>query len=186
MDVAMGMTEVEVLGLAEGLSAYLCHEMAGPLGTIAATVELGETAEALTAAREAMDRLRYLRAAWAGRAGPMDAAGFAAAARGLPAGERCRVDTGGVHGLIDAPVARVGLCILPGCVLGLPRGGVIHVAGGPHGLRFEIEGPRAAWPDASPCGVARLARLVAELMHIRVVVETHCVLRLSQAADSQA
>lgn len=134
------------LRLAETLAAYLCHEMAGPLSTLAAVLDLGgEDGEALALANAAMQRVRFLRAAWAGGAGKLDAAGFAKLAAGLPGGDRCRVDAAGIEGVLPDSVARIALCLLPVAVAALPRGGTIRVAGR---VTLEVDGPQASWPAA--------------------------------------
>ncbi len=126
--------------LSESLSAYLCHEMAGPLSTLAAVLELGEEPdEALELANAAMARLRFLRAAWAGGAGALDAAALSRLAAGLPGADRCRVEIGGAR---TEDAARLTLCLLPVAVMALPRGGVIGVAG----PTITLAGQSAAWP----------------------------------------
>jgi hypothetical protein len=135
----------QALRLAESLTAYLCHEMAGTLSTLAATIELGdEPAEALALAGEAAARLRFLRAAWGGGAGALEKAGFAALAAGVPGADRCPVAVD-VTGTLAPDIARAALCLLPVAVMALPRGGTIDVSGC---LTIRVAGQGAGWPAA--------------------------------------
>jgi hypothetical protein len=135
----------QALRLAESLTAYLCHEMAGTLSTLAATIELGdEPAEALALAGEAAARLRFLRATWAGGAGALHGAQLSALAAGLPGADRCRV-TVNVPGLLAPPLARTALCLLPVAVMALPHGGTIDVSGS---VSIRVAGQGAGWPAA--------------------------------------
>jgi hypothetical protein len=135
----------QALRLVESLTAYLCHEMAGPLSTLAATIELGdEPAEALALAGGAAARLRFLRAAWGGGAGALDSARLAAFAAGVPGADRCPVAVD-VTGTLAPDMARAALCLLPVAVMALPRGGTIDVSGG---VTLRVAGQNAGWPAA--------------------------------------
>ena len=128
---------------------------ASPLGTLMNTLELmaedpASIAEALPIANEAAQglagRVRLLRAAWAGDCGPMDAAGLAALAAGLP--PRVTAELGGLRpGEHAGPAARVLLNLLLLGAEALPRGGVVSLSGQPGGdVLVTVQGAAAAWP----------------------------------------
>ncbi len=175
--------------LAEALCARLCHDLASPLGTLMNTLELmaedpASVAEALPLANEAAQglagRVKLLRAAWSGGCGPLDAAGLAALAAGLP--PRVTAELGGLRpGEHAGPAARVLVNLLLLGAEALPRGGVVSLSGQPGGdILVAVQGAGAAWPpglwaaladpsaglgavaveprDVQPCLVALLAR----------------------------
>ncbi len=143
--------------LAEALCARLCHDLAGPLGTLMNTLELmiedpATTPDALPLASEAAlgmaRRVRLLRAAWAGDCGPLDAAGLAELAAGLP--PRVTAELGGLHpGKHEGPAARVLVNLLLLAAEALPRGGAVSLSGQPGGdILVAVQGASAAWPAA--------------------------------------
>ncbi len=154
------MAELSVadrLALADALCARLCHDIAGPLGTLIGSLELAAedaeaAAEALPLAGEvaaAMGaRLRLLRAAWTTDCGTLGADGLARLAGGLP--DRVRVDLSALGaGPFAPPVARLLLNVLLLAVESLPRGGTVALAGAPGGpMAATLAGPSAAWPAA--------------------------------------
>lgn len=150
---------------AEALGARLCHDFAGPLGTLAGAVELlaeadGRDGEALDeagrTARELTARLRLLRAAWGGGCGDLDRGDIAALLPGLAASGRVSVSLSGLHRHYPGPFARVLLNLLLLAVEAVPRGGTVALTDAPcGGVLARIEGPRAAWPPALAALLAR-------------------------------
>ena len=150
------------LRLPAAVAARICHDIAGPLGALAATLELlaedGDP-EALAIARESAAmlsaRLRLLRAAWAEEVEVPGTRIMQQLAAGLPNAERLRVTIS-----LDAEMApalrRLGLNLLLLAAASLPRGGDIHLGGrlsghlgGPvGGLLVTIGGRDAGWPAA--------------------------------------
>ena len=161
----MGITPAETTHLAESLCAKLCHDLSGPLGTVAGALEMAaddpeSAAESLQLARDAsgqmMRRLRLLRAAWGGDCGPLDAAGLMALAGGLP--PRITVEAGGLAGQFPAPTARILVNMLLLAVDALPRGGTISLSGAPgDSVVLTVAGPVAAWPADVPAALANPA-----------------------------
>lgn len=144
------------LRLAELLTARLCHEVAGPLGTIMGSLELAAeepegSAEALAIANDAAgalaSRIRLLRAAWGAGDGPLDPSGLRTLAAGLPGrGVRLALDA-----LVPAPAASAPARVLLNLLLlgaeSLPRGGALALSGDPRKeVLITIEGRDAAWP----------------------------------------
>jgi histidine phosphotransferase ChpT len=150
----MGACGTETTHLAESLCARLCHDMAGPLGTVTGALDLAaedpdSTLESLQLAREAatqmVQRLRLSRAAWAGDCGALDVPGLMELAKGLP--PRVHLDTGGLSGRFAAPVARTLLNMMLLGMDALPRGGRIALSGTPGAdVLLMVAGPQAAWP----------------------------------------
>lgn len=143
---------------AEALGARVCHDLAGPVGTLAGAVELlaeadGRDGEALDeagrTARELTARLRLLRAAWGGECGALDRGDIADLLPGLAASGRVRVDLSGLRRRYPGPFARVLLNLLLLAVEAVPRGGAVALTDAPcGGVLARIEGPRAGWPPA--------------------------------------
>jgi histidine phosphotransferase ChpT len=143
--------------LSELTTTRLCHDLAGPIGTISAALamideEPDAADEARAIAAEAADsavwRIRFLRAAWGAGAPSMSLAEMRTLARGLPGRDLC-VDLDGPAA--DEPMApemtRVLLNALLLAAESLPAGGHIGVAAQPGGgLVVTIAGPRAGWP----------------------------------------
>ncbi len=150
------------LGLAEALCARICHDIASPLGTLIGSLELmteraGALSDALPLAVEVAasmgDRLRLLRAAWAGDCGGLGAKQLHALAAGLPG--RVRVSVDGLQGTFAPPVARVLVNLLLLGAEALPRGGALALSGAAGGaLLATVEGPDAAWPATLAAGLA--------------------------------
>ena len=157
--------------LAEALCARLCHDLASPLGTLMNTLELmaedpASVAEALPLANEAAQglacRIKLLRAAWSEDCGPLDAAGLAGLATGLP--QRVRTELGGLQpGEHAAPAARVLLNLLLLGAEALPRGGVVSLSGQPGGdILVAVQGVSAAWPPGLWAALAGLGTVSVE------------------------
>ncbi len=143
--------------LAELVCARFCHDLAGPVGSLAGMVELaredaGAAEEALSvmqaASAEMGNRLALLRAAWTGDAGAMDVSDIRTLAAGLPNARRLRLDFDAVApAMLDAGMARMVLNLLLLAAESLPAGGSIGLSGDPGAqLLLRIEGRRAAWP----------------------------------------
>lgn len=149
--------ESRALRLAETLATRLCHDLSGPLGSLAGAVELA--AEEATDASEALEvalesatalsrRLRLLRAAWGSDSAPLHPEEIVALAAGLAGAERLRLDVAGLAPVpLPASAARLVLNLLLLGAEALPRGGVLALSGGlPGGILLAPTGPRAAWP----------------------------------------
>ncbi len=150
-------TPKDQLRLAELLATRLCHDLSGPLGTLMGSLEMlaeePESAEeALTLAGDVStvlgNRLRLLRAAWAGGTPALDVASFRDMAGGLTT-RRLRLDLDGIDtaGQFTPTGARVALNVVMLAADCLAGGGVVRVSGDPRrDLLVVIEGARAAWP----------------------------------------
>jgi histidine phosphotransferase ChpT len=149
--------------LAEVLAARLCHEFGGPLGTVAAALEIargdadtapeaiahaGEAATAMTA------RLRLVRAAWAGGVDDLDVAGLHVLCGGLPS--QVAVDPDGLAtARFLPPAARLVLNVVLLAADCLPRGGRISLgAAGPSATLVVLHGRDAAWPAGFSAWIA--------------------------------
>jgi histidine phosphotransferase ChpT len=146
--------------LAELLCARLAHDLSGPLGTMAAAVELlgdqdAETRkEALGLAGEATTemarRLKYLRAAWGTGTEAHSVASIARLAGGVLGGGRAGLDISRVAGP-DRPLDGFGRVLMNALLVAgeaLPRGGTILCAGDAEGqIALQPIGEAAAWPS---------------------------------------
>jgi len=141
------------LRLAELMAARLCHDLSGPVGTLAGVLDgAGGDPAALQLAEETAGqlsrRLRLLRAAWAADAPGLSVAELRALAAGL-ANRRAAVDFSGVADGADfepgsARVVANVLLLAGEC---LPGGGTVALTGAADGdLVAVISGPRATWP----------------------------------------
>ena len=136
------------LRIAELMAARLCHDLAGPIGTVNQALELitGDD-EALALAREAAadlaQRLKLRRAAWT----PNEQGLNLNTLREL-ATEAIRVDLIGLPAdtVFPPPLARVLLNVLLLAQSSLPEGGRIALHGDPTDVFVTIAGPNAAWP----------------------------------------
>ncbi|MBE9607365.1 hypothetical protein IAI18_21055 [Acetobacteraceae bacterium H6797] len=153
--------------LVQDLCARLCHDLGGPVGTVAGALDLADSAgeEALDLAKDAAAsmraRLRVWRAACGGGVGDMTAPALSEMLDGVLAGGRARLDTHGLSEDVTLPAATAQL-LLTGCLLAgeaLPRGGIVHMEMTPEGA-FHIlpEGRVAAWPPALAAALAGEAR----------------------------
>jgi len=137
--------------LAATLATRLCHDVAGLLGTMSGLMDMAdEDPEARLLAAETahtlMARVRLLRAAWGGGAGPLDAAAITSLAQGLPGIERLQLDLSGLPGELAEAPARLALCLMLAALPGMPRGGVITMAAAGRGVQVSLSGKSAAWP----------------------------------------
>lgn len=163
-----GNPNPDVLFLAGVLAARLCHDLAGPLGTVTGALDLAEGADAevLALAREAAldltQRLRLCRAAWAEGAGPTNLMELASLVQGL-AHRGVRVDLAGLPSgaRLRPGLGRLLLNVLLLGAEGMPRGGTLAVQGDPDGdLAVMLAGPGAAWPQGAAETLANPARAV--------------------------
>jgi len=145
------------LRLAELISARLCHDLGGTIGTLAAALEMAvgdapETTEVMSLAAEAAvqlrNRLKLLRAAWGPLDHSLDLPALSELAKGLPGTGSLRTSLEALPAdTVFAPgVARMVLNLLLLAREGLPAGGEVALAGTPADLVVSIAGPRAAWP----------------------------------------
>jgi histidine phosphotransferase ChpT len=154
------------LNLAQDLCARLCHDLVGPLGTVAGAVEMvGEDPEAAELAREAAaslrGRLQLWRAACGAGTGPMTPPEMAELLEGNLAGGRASpaLEALSPGEFFAAPVAQM---LLVATMLGgeaLPRGGVVRLLPRDGGVAVHPEGRVLNWP---PALVAALAGEAAE------------------------
>ncbi len=166
-----GDPDNDALTLAGALAARLCHDLAGPLGTVTGALDLAERAdaEALALAREATTdlahRLRLYRAAFAEGAGPASVAELAALAQGL-AHRRVRLNVAGLPGQarLRPEFGRVVLNALLLAAEGLPRGGTVAVQGDPErDVAVTLDGPGAGWPPGTAEAIANPASALSRL-----------------------
>ncbi len=155
------------LALAGAVCARVCHDLAGTLGAMSGMLDLvaeSQDAEALalagSCARELTARLQLLRAAWGT---DTDVGELALLARGLPGAERLKVDLGGLAEQLPAMRQLTASLLLVGAGA-MPRGGSLRVAGGNKGVVIEMEGLRAAWPQALVDEAGLEPRAVSSLM----------------------
>jgi histidine phosphotransferase ChpT len=151
----MSMPTQSSLTLAQDLCARLCHDLVGPLGTMAGALELlEEDAEAAALAREAAAslraRLQLWRAACGAGTGPMTAPEMAALLEGVLGGGRVTADVTALPpGEAFAPGA-AQLLLVAALLAGeaLPRGGVVRLAPAQGGVAIQPAGRVVAWPPA--------------------------------------
>jgi histidine phosphotransferase ChpT len=173
------VSEAELM-LAQDLCARLCHDLVGPLGTVAGAVEMvGDDPEAAELARDAAaslrGRLQLWRAAGGAGTGPMTPADIRTLLEGNLAGGRATADLDPLPAeAFPAPVAQL---LLVGAMLGgeaLPRGGVVRLLPRDGGILIQPEGRVLAWPAALASALAGhpvegpravLAPLLARLAH---------------------
>ena len=148
----------ETLRLVELTCARLCHELSGLAGTLGGIIDLAleETpvaSETLAvgrdAARELVQRLKLLRAAWGPDLGPLTLTGLLTLADGRPNARRVLVDAAGLppDTVFAPPTGRLALNLLLLASDSLPGGGTVSLVGSAADLFVAIDGPRAAWPS---------------------------------------
>lgn len=143
------------LTLAQDLCARLCHDLVGPLGTMAGALELLEDdAEAAALAREAAAslraRLQVWRAACGAGTGPMTAPEMAALLEGVLGSGRVTADVTALPPGEAFPPG-VAQLLLVAALLGgeaLPRGGVLRLVPAEGGVAVLPAGRVLAWPPA--------------------------------------
>lgn len=142
--------------LAQDLCARLCHDLVGPLGTVAGAIDLlGEDPEAAELARDAAAvlrrRLKFWRAACGAGTGPLSVQEALGLLEGLPAGGRATLRPEGLAETEVLGAAEAQLLLAAAMLAGeaLPRGGVVRLLRHPGGgLAVLPEGRGAAWPAA--------------------------------------
>ena len=144
------------LKLAEIISARLCHDLAGPVGTLSATLEMvadgsadaGEALEIASAAARALQaRLCFIRAAWGASGAELDAGAIRDHCAGLPQARKITFAFEDLAGSFAAPMSRGLLNLTMLGIESLPRGGTVTLAGNQNdGAIMTIDGPGAAWP----------------------------------------
>jgi histidine phosphotransferase ChpT len=149
------------LMLAQDLCARLCHDLVGPLGTVAGAVEMvGDDPEAADLARDAAaslrGRLQLWRAACGAGTGPMTPPELGALLDGNLAGGRATAALGALPPAqsFAAPVAQL---LLVAAMLGgeaLPRGGIVRLLPQEGGVALRPEGRVLAWPAALGAALA--------------------------------
>ena len=145
------------LKLAEIISARLCHDMAGPVGTLSASLEMvadgsADGEEALEIAHEAakgmLSRLRFIRAAWAVDGAELDAQTILNYCTALPQARKIAFQADQLEGFLCAPMSRGVLNLAMLGIESLPRGGKLSLAGNKDdGVMMTISGAHAAWPS---------------------------------------
>ena len=139
------------LALAQDLGARICHDLGGPVGTVAGMLDLlpDDDGEMLASAREGAAELRRRLVLWraaTGGAGPVPLSDLPDIARGLLAGGRATLSMA-----IEAAPADAGqLLLLAAMIAGeaLPKGGAIELAEEAGDLVVLADGPLVRWPTA--------------------------------------
>lgn len=166
-----GNPDHDALLLSGALAARLCHDLAGPLGTVTGALDLADSvdAEGMALAREAtadlVHRLRLYRAAWAEGAGPTSVAELAELALGLTH-RRVGLDLTGMpaQARLSPEFGRVLLNVLLLGAEGMVRGGTLSVHGDPGAeIAIMLAGAGAAWPPGAAEALANPARAMALL-----------------------
>jgi histidine phosphotransferase ChpT len=145
------------LRLVELVCTRLCHDLAGPIGTLLGVLEIlredapdnEEAALAEEAAVDLAERLKLLRAAWGRNVDELDPTRLKHAAAGVAAKRKVQVELGGLRpDVVFAPdVARILLNLILLSVESLPGGGVVALSGGKNNsILLTISGAGAAWP----------------------------------------
>jgi histidine phosphotransferase ChpT len=149
------------LMLAQDLCARLCHDLVGPLGTMAGAVDMvADDPEAADLAREATAslraRLQFWRAACGAGTGPMTPADLAELLEGVLAGGRATVATDALPARHSFPAPVAQLLLVAAMLAGeaLPRGGLVRLLPDGAGVALWPEGRGAAWPPALPAVLA--------------------------------
>ena len=156
----------QTLRLVQTLSARLCHDLAGTIGSLGAALELAVqegdgAAEALDVAQEAaqslQDRLRLLRAAF----GPADETIARAELHRLiqlvPHGKRVKLELEFPADNVRMPGAagNLLLCLAMLAVESLSgEGSVVLEQSSPSAFVLQISGPRAGWPAGFAAALA--------------------------------
>ena len=147
----------DALRLAELLCARLCHDLAGPIGTLVGALELvreqqpdsEEAALAEEAADDMVQRLKLLRAAWGDATEELDRPRLASLAAGLSMARKLRLVLEGLdQDVVFRPeAARIVLNLLLLGIESTPGGGTMILSSAGRGsILLSIEGPRAGWP----------------------------------------
>lgn len=153
--------------LAQMVSARLCHDLSGIVGTLVGTLDLVDAADgdlvgaasgdtlALSrdTTRALRQRLKLYAAAWSGPGATADAATLADLLTGAPAAPRVRFDCERLApcGMLPAVLVPLALNAALLAAEALPRGGIVHLSGHRFGtpeaaLMVWPEGRNATWP----------------------------------------
>jgi histidine phosphotransferase ChpT len=147
----------DALRLAELLCARICHDLAGPIGTLVGTLEYvreqqpdsEEAALADEAVNDVAQRLKLLRAAWSRTAEELDVPRLTSLAANLSAARKLRLVLDGLDQNIVFPpdAARMVLNLFLLGIESMPGGGTMILSSVARGsILIAIEGPRAGWP----------------------------------------
>ena len=187
----------DTIRLVELVSARLCHDLGGLIGTIGGAMEMATEeadhddevlAYAASAATALAQRLRLMRAAWGPETGPVPLATLVELVTPALTMRRVELDTRMMPPgcVFPAPAGRVMLnLVLLGCDC-LPKPGVIVLAGEPADVFIRIQGPGSAWPPGLASCLHDEARAIAMLtsarsvqMPLTALMALSCGLRLS-------
>lgn len=144
--------------LAELLCAHVCHDLAGPIGTLVGALEFvreqqpdsEEAGLAEEAANDIAQRLKLLRAAWGRTSEDLDVPRLTTFAAGLMATRKLQVILSGLDRSLVFPPhpARIVLNLLLLGAESIPGGGTITLSSTARGgILVAIDGPRAGWPS---------------------------------------
>ncbi len=147
----------ETLRLVELVSARLCHDLSGLIGTVGNALEMvaedaGQDNEILafasSAAKALTHRLRLARAAWGPETDALTLSSLLALATPALSARRVGLDTRALPAdcVFSPPVSRVALNLIMLACDCMPKGGIIILVGEPADLFIRISGPGAAWP----------------------------------------
>ena len=191
------------------VAARICHDIAGPLGALAGTLQMaleGSDEEASTLAVELVElltaRVRLLRMAFGGGEAPSPAA-LQALLPGLPGAERLRLDLSALPHTLPENLRSMTPMLLLLAATALPRGGMIALGVIEGELMLRVDGPRAGWPErlascaqvgeasladlGEPRGIAVLAACVqARGLGHELVLDSPTSLRVAALRSEQA
>lgn len=150
--------------LMQDLCARVCHDLGGPVGTVAGALDLTDSMgeEALDLARDASAsmraRLRVWRAACGGGSGDLTIGSLSEMLEGILSGGRAQLVVHGIKADTVLP-SRTAQVLMTACMLAgeaLPRGGEVRLCqDGPEGSFFLLpEGRVATWPPALTSALA--------------------------------
>jgi histidine phosphotransferase ChpT len=153
------MTSSSDTSLARTLCARLCHDLGGPIGSLAGALDLLPQAgeELLEVAQEGAgtlrQRLRLYAAAWGGPTEALEPAAMEALLAGAPVVPRVRFDLSGLEPAVALPAPLVPIALNAALLAAeaLPRGGTVRLSGSAlDGLMVlpvaDLGAPAAAWP----------------------------------------
>ena len=161
-----GAPFTDALRLAATVAARICHDISGPLGALAGTLQMaleGADEEAGTLATELVEiltaRVRLLRMAFGGGEAPSPTS-LQALLPGLPGAERLRLDLTALPQTVREELRSITPILLLLAAASLPRGGMIALGMDAGDLVLRVDGPRAGWPERlAGCLQAREASL---------------------------
>jgi histidine phosphotransferase ChpT len=147
----------DTIRLVELVTARLCHDLGGLIGTVGNALEMVSEdaardnevlAFATSAASALTQRLRLMRAAWGLEVDAIDLPGLLGLVTRALAARRIGLDTRALSPdcIFPPAIARVVLNLIVLASDCLPKGGTIVMMGEPEDLLVRIDGPGAAWP----------------------------------------